>query len=205
MPTAVWLQFWFALWPNWPQKSDGVTSQKTTKPSCISPVDSHFQGNSGSAARTASCLKGETTGPGLTEQKGEAAACSPCERFLCRTSLVLTTPVTSLTETKGCERTRKLLPWTQEHYTQGGNSRYKMWGKSLRKQTDLLENGEESYNGLGGYLWSTVVSSSDSTILWALREDYNPSILFLLSWYSIRWENLHPNSRNVSTITALQA
>lgn len=82
------LPFWFALFSNWPHKSGGVASQKATKPSCISPVDSYFQGNSGSALRMASALKGKTVGPGPTEQKGEAAACSPCEPFPCCTSLV---------------------------------------------------------------------------------------------------------------------
>lgn len=57
------LPFWLALYSNWSRKSDDAASWKTTKPSCISPVDSHFQGNSGSAARMAPGLKGRLYGP----------------------------------------------------------------------------------------------------------------------------------------------
>lgn len=60
MPRATQLPFCFALFSNGPHESDGVASQKTTKPRWISPVDSHFQGNSGSAARMASGWKGKT-------------------------------------------------------------------------------------------------------------------------------------------------
>lgn len=80
-----------------------------------------------------------------------------------------------------------------------------MWGKSLRTQTYLLENGEESYSGLGGYLWTTVVSSSDSTILWALREDYNPSIIIPAQLIFHQMGKSASKQQKHDIITALQA
>lgn len=80
----------------------------------MSPAGSHFQGGIlallGSAARKASGLKGNTlSAVGSRRLSEEPSLHSLCELFLCCTFLVLTIPITSLVETKACERERKLV------------------------------------------------------------------------------------------------
>lgn len=190
VPIPMHLTFWFALFWNWPHRSSSVAAWRTAKPSCMSPVGSHFQGGIlpllGSAARMVWKVKLYQLWAQRDGRKSPVSILPASSSSAARFSLKWDKTYYQSDRNQGTWKRKKTGIVKLQETLYGGRGGRKQQinnvrgGESLRKWTDLLESGKESNSVLDRYLWTSVVSSSGSTILWALREDYIPFLLICL-------------------------